>query len=64
MTGQLEEGKMQVYVQLGIRLLYKSGMEGEDVGSVCGRVSADYVINVRPARRLLKSLHQARHQVR
>jgi hypothetical protein len=39
-------------------------MEGEDVGSVCGRVSADYVINVRPARRLLKSLHQARHQVR
>ena len=31
MTGQLEEEKMQVYVRLGIRLLYKgwkSRMEG------------------------------------
>jgi phosphatidylserine decarboxylase len=31
MTGQLEEEKMQVYVRLGIRLLYKgakSHMEG------------------------------------
>jgi hypothetical protein len=25
MTGQLEEEKMQVYVRLGIRLLYKVG---------------------------------------
>ncbi|THV04718.1 hypothetical protein K435DRAFT_774272 [Dendrothele bispora CBS 962.96] len=41
MTGQLEEEKMQVYVRLGIRLLYK-GMKGRMEG---GR-----------ARRLLKSL--------
>lgn len=26
MTGQLEEEKMQVYVRLGIRLLYKVGL--------------------------------------
>ena len=26
MTGQLEEEKMQVYVRLGIRLLYKVGV--------------------------------------
>jgi hypothetical protein len=30
--------------------------EVRDVGSVCGCASPDYAINVRPARRLLKSL--------
>jgi hypothetical protein len=30
MTGQLEEEKMQVYVRLGIRLLYK--VSGLDIG--------------------------------
>ena len=32
MTGQLEEEKMQVYVRLGIRLLYK-GMKGRMEGA-------------------------------
>lgn len=41
MTGQLEEEKMQVYVRLGIRLLYK-GWKGRMEGA--------------RARRLLKSL--------
>lgn len=32
LTGQLEEEKMQVYVRLGIRLLYK-GMKGRMEGN-------------------------------
>lgn len=32
MTGQLEEEKMQVYVRLGIRLLYK-GVKGRMEGN-------------------------------
>jgi len=32
MTGQLEEEKMQVYVRLGIRLLYKVGISFFQVG--------------------------------
>ena len=34
LTGQLEEEKMQVYVRLGIRLLYK-GASGRMEGGLC-----------------------------
>ncbi|KAG5223233.1 phosphatidylserine decarboxylase-domain-containing protein [Salix suchowensis] len=45
MTGQLEEEKMQVYVRLGIRLLYKGAKRQMEGGRAC-----------RSARGLLKSL--------
>ena len=59
MTGQLEEEKMQVYVRLGIRLLYKGWkgrMEGArgEYSDAYHRVAVCSCISV--ARRLLKSL--------
>ena len=62
LTGQLEEEKMQVYVRLGIRLLYKgwkSRMEG--ARGTWSRLRIIFVClcrltSLRTARRLLKSL--------
>src|SRR5258708_26868199 len=58
MTGQLEEEKMQVYVRLGIRLLYKGArgrMEGARGSLFVSMYKGPYP-NCALARRLLKSL--------
>ena len=60
LTGQLEEEKMQVYVRLGIRLLYKgwkSRMEGARGNFIPGNAFCSHLMSALIiARRLLKSL--------
>lgn len=58
MTGQLEEEKMQVYVRLGIRLLYK-GVKGRMEGNRGENLwftSSNLFRLLYAARKLLKSL--------
>lgn len=62
MTGQLEEEKMQVYVRLGIRLLYKGAKSQMEGNKGMHTLRFSYVILTRDlawssiARKLLKSM--------